>query len=286
LNRALVLTRKYYDGKVPVRSKLYNYDLEVIEKIRKVPLDIENRLNQFKFREALIQYMELARIGNKYLADTEPWKLIKKDPERVGTILNVACQIVAKLATFGAPFLPFSSIKIFDMLGTEAIGWEGAKEDVLLEEGHQLREPYLLFEKIEDSIVEFQVQKLENTRIDNMENTSSYPAIGPEITFDDFTRLDMRVGKVLKAERLEKSKKLLKLQVDIGVEERIVLSGIAEQFTPEEVIGKKVILLANLQPRKMMGITSQGMILMSEDKEGVLRFLTPDGEADNGATIS
>ena len=286
VNRALVLTRNYFDGKVPARSELYDYDLEVIGKIRQVPQDIENRLDHFKFREALIQYMELARIGNKYLADTEPWKMIKEDKNRVATILNVACQMVAKLGTFGAPFLPFSSARIFDMLATEAIGWEEAKKDILLYEGHQLNKPYLLFEKVEDSIVEFQVQKLENTRIDNMESTSSYPAVGPEISFEDFTKLDMRVGEILSAENVDKSKKLMKLQIDIGVEERTVLSGIAEQYKPEDVIGKKVIFLANLKPRKMMGIMSQGMVLMSEDKDGILRFLTPDGATDNGSTIS
>jgi methionyl-tRNA synthetase len=171
------------------------------------------------------------------------------------------------------------------MLNIDPVGWEEAKKEVILQEGHQLNNPYLLFEKIEDKVVEAQIQKLENTKTDNME-TLPYPPIGPEMVYDDFTKLDMRVGEILSAERIEKSRKLLKLQVDIGVEVRTVLSGIAEQFSPEEVIGKKVVLLANLQPRKMMGIESQGMILMSEDKEGVFRFLTPDGEADNGSTIS
>ncbi|MGD9329411.1 MAG: methionine--tRNA ligase subunit beta, partial [Cyclobacteriaceae bacterium] len=264
---------------------LYDLDHDVIKKIDKIPLKIEKSLDQFKFREALSQYMELARIGNKYLADTEPWKLIKDNEERVGTILNLSLQIVTKLATFGEPFLPFSSAKIFDMLNIDPVGWEEAKEEIILLEGHQLNKPYLLFDKIEDKAVEMQIQKLENTKTDNME-TSSYPPIRPEIVYDDFTKLDMRVGEVLAAEKIEKSNKLLKLKVDIGIEIRTVLSGIAEQFSPEEVIGMKVVLLANLQPRKMMGIESQGMILMSEDKEGVFRFLTPDGEAENGSTIS
>lgn len=285
VNRALVLTKKFFDGRVPKRSELIEYDLEVMEKIGQVPQDIENGLENFKFREALAQYIELARIGNKYLADTEPWKLIKENPERVGTILNIACQIVAKLATFGAPFLPFSSDKMFDMLGIRPIVWEKAKSDILLKEGHRIQDPTLLFDKIEDNVVDFQVQKLENTRINNQEQ-KSYPAVRQSIIYDDFAKLDMRVGKILKAEKIEKSKKLLKLTVDIGVEERTVLSGIAEQYEPDDVVGKKVILLANLQPRKMMGIESQGMILMSEDKDGVFRFLTPDGEADNGSTVS
>jgi methionyl-tRNA synthetase len=285
VNRALVLTQKYFEGKIPRRSHLYDLDYEVIKKIDKIPLRIEDSLDQFKFREALSQYIELARTGNKYLADTEPWKLIKDNEERVGTILNLSLQIVTKLAIFGEPFLPFSSAKMLDMLNIDPVGWEEAKEEVILPEGHQLNNPYLLFEKIEDKVVEMQIQKLENTKTDNME-ILPYPPIGPEMVYDDFTKLDMRVGEVLAAEKIEKSKKLLKLQVDIGVEVRTVLSGIAEQFSPEEVIGKKVILLANLQPRKMMGIESQGMILMSEDKEGVLRFLTPDGEAENGSTIS
>jgi len=286
VNRALVLTQKYFDGKVPDQSELFDYDLEVIEKISRIPMDIEKGLDNFKFREALTQYMELARTGNKYLADTEPWKLIKDNPQRVSTILNIALQIVAKLATFGTPFLPFTSIKILDMLGIEPVGWEEAKKDFILAEGHQTGKPYLLFEKIEDSVVELQVKKLENTRDNNMEETQSYPPVGSEIVYDDFAKLDIRVGEILSAEKIEKSKKLLKLQVDIGVEERTVLSGIADQYSPDDVVGKKVIFLANLQPRKMMGIESEGMILMSEDKDGVNRFLTPDGEADNGSTIS
>jgi methionyl-tRNA synthetase len=285
VNRALVLTQKYYEGKVPGRSDLFDFDLEVLDKIDQVPVKIEKALDQFKFREALSQYIELARTGNKYLADTEPWKLIKDNEKRVGTILNLSLQIVAKLATFGEPFLPFSSAKIFDMLNIDPVGWEDAKEEVILKEGHQLNKPYLLFEKIEDKVVGMQIQKLENTKTTNME-TAPYPPIGPEMVYDDFAKLDMRVGEILSAERIEKSKKLLKLQVDIGVEVRTVLSGIAEQLGPEDVVGKKVVLLANLQPRKIMGIESQGMILMSEDKEGVFRFLTPDGEADNGSTIS
>ncbi len=285
VNRALVLTQKYFEGEVPRRSDLDDFDLEVLKKIDKIPLKIEESLGQFKFREALSHYIELARTGNKYLADTEPWKLIKDNKERVGTILNLSLQIVTKMATFGEPFLPFSSAKIFDMLNIHPVGWEDAKREDILQQGHQLNKPYLLFEKIEDNMVEMQIQKLENTKTDNME-TLPYPAIGPEMVYDDFAKLDMRVGEILSAEKIEKSKKLLKLQVDIGVEVRTVLSGIAEQFNPEDVTGKKVVLLANLQPRKMMGIESQGMILMSEDREGVFRFLTPDGEADNGSTIS
>ncbi len=285
VNRALVLTQKYFEGKVPKRSDLFDYDLEVLKKIDKIPLNIEKSLDQFKFREALSHYIELARTGNKYLADTEPWKLIKDNEDRVGTILNLSLQIVTKLATFGEPFLPFSSVKIFDMLNIEPVGWENAKEEIIIKEGHQLNKPYLLFEKIEDKVVEMQIQKLENTKTTNME-TAPYPPIGPEMVYDDFAKLDMRIGEILSAEKIVKSKKLLKLKVDIGVEVRTVLSGIAEQFSPEDVVGKKVVLLANLQPRKMMGIESQGMILMSEDKEGVFRFLAPDGEADNGSTIS
>jgi methionyl-tRNA synthetase len=286
INRALVLTQKYFDGEVPEQSDLFDFDHEVIRKVNKIPELIEKGLDNFKFREALVQYMELARTGNKYLADTEPWKLIKENPKRVGTILNISCQIVAKLATFGAPFLPFSSAKIFDMLAIETIGWEDAKKDIIVPERHQIKKPYLLFEKIEDKVVEFQIQKLENTRKDNMQSQAAYPPIHPEIVYDDFVKLDMRVGEILAAEKIEKSKKLLKLQVDIGVEKRTVLSGIAEQYSPKDVIGKKVIFLANLKPRKMMGIESQGMILMSEDKDGIIRFLTPDGAADNGATVS
>lgn len=287
VNRALVLTHKYFQGKIPERGHLNDVDLEVIEKVRQIPVDLSFSLENFKFREAVNNYMELARTGNKYLADTEPWKVIKEDLDRVGTILNIALQIVAKLAVFGAPFLPFTARKINDILGIEPLSWESALEEAILPEGHQINQPSLLFEKIEDEVVEKQVQKLIATRHQNVkEKEMNFPKIKNVIAYDDFSNLDMRVGEIKSAEIIPKSKKLLKLTVDIGVESRTVLSGIALQYAPEAVVGKKVILLSNLQARNMMGIESQGMILMSEDREGKLRFLTPDGDTENGSIIS
>ncbi|MBS0000596.1 MAG: methionine--tRNA ligase [Cyclobacteriaceae bacterium] len=287
INRALVLTWKNFNGKVPPAGQLTDDDLAVIEKVKKIPFDLADSLEHFRFREALGNFMELARTGNKYLADTEPWKVIRDDPERVGTILNTALQIVAKLAAFGAPFLPFTSKKIYEILGIKELLWEDALEENILPAEHQINESFLLFEKIEDKVVDDQVNKLAATRNMNLqEKEKAIPGIKGEIAYDVFSQLDMRVGEIRSAETIQKSRKLLKLTVDIGVEIRTVLSGIAMQYSPEQVIGKKVILLSNLQPRNMMGIESQGMILMSEDREGNLRFLTPDGASENGSVIS
>ncbi len=287
INRALVLTQKYFDGKVPERGTLSDYDQEIIKQVNQLPDGIARGLETYKFREALNSFMELARTGNKYLADTEPWKLIKDNPERVKTILNLAIQIVSKLAVFGSPFLPFSSVKIFEMLNMEPLSWDEATGDLPVKEGHTINKPFLLFEKIEDSVVEYQVNKLKATRDANLkEKDREYPPVKAEINYDDFAGLDMRVGEIMGAEKVKKSKKLLKLTVDIGFERRTVMSGIAEQFSPDEITGKKVILLANLQPRKMMGIESQGMILMSEDKDGKLHFLIPEGDAESGSSVS
>ena len=287
VNRALVLTHKYFDGKVPQSGEPGKFDQEVMDKIRQIPVDLSASLENFKFREALTHYMELARTGNKYLADTEPWKVIKNDPERVGTILHIALQIVAKLAAFGAPFLPFTSGKIYEMLGIEQLSWELAMDQTVLPAGRKINQASLLFEKIEDEVVDSQINKLIATRNQNqMEKENNLPKIKNEINYDDFSKLDIRVGEIKSAEMIPKSNKLLKLVVDIGVETRTVLSGIAQQYAPEEVVGKKVILLSNLRPRNMMGIESQGMILMSEDRDGKILFLTPDGNAENGSVIS
>jgi methionyl-tRNA synthetase len=287
VNRALVLTHKYFDGKVPESRELDKFDREVMDKVRQIPIDLSASLENFKFREALTHYMELARTGNKYLADTEPWKVIKNDPERVETILHIALQIVAKLAAFGAPFLPFTSRKIYEMLGIEELSWESAMDQTVLPAGQKINQASLLFEKIEDEVVDNQISKLIATRNQNqMEKENNLPKIKSEISYDDFSKLDIRVGEIKSAEMIPKSNKLLKLTVDIGVETRTVLSGIAQQYAPEEVVGKKVILLSNLQSRNMMGIESQGMILMSEDRDGKILFLTPDGNAENGSVIS
>ncbi len=287
INRALVLTEKFFDSQIPPRGKIMNHDEAVVNKIQKLPEEISNSLDNFKFRDALSHYMELARTGNKFLADTEPWKLIKENKERVGTILNISLQIVVKLAAFGEPFIPFTSKKIYDILGIKRLSWKEAGHAVILQDNHRINKSVLLFEKIDDAVVENQINKLKASRNKNdMENNMNYPDIKNEITYEDFSKLDMRAGKIKSAEIIKNSKKLLKLKVDIGQETRTVLSGIAEQYKPADIIGKNVIILANLQPRKMMGIESQGMILMTEDLDGTLRFLTPDGSTGNGSVIS
>lgn len=287
VNRALVLTHKYYEGRVPAAGDLAPIDQETIDKVRQAPGKISKALENFKFREALVEFMDLARVGNKYLADTEPWKLIKENPDRVNTILNIALQIVANLSILGEPFLPKTSKKLATILGSATGSWTTAGQADLLRPGHQVNKVELLFEKIEDSVMEEQVLKLQNTKEQNepVPEVSVDPA-KPEITFDDFVKLDIRVGTVLEAEAMPKSKKLLKLKVDTGIDQRTILSGIAQHFSPAEIIGQQVSVLVNLAPRKMMGVESQGMILMAEDSNGDLRFILPSEQVNNGALVS
>jgi methionyl-tRNA synthetase len=240
----------------------------------------------YRFREATASLMDLARLGNKYLAETEPWKLAKTDLTRVGTILNISLQIAASLAIAVEPFLPFTSQKLSTMLGLGKLTWASAGADDLLKENHLLAAPTLLFEKIEDEVIEAQIKKLNDSK--KAMELANQPVIAAkaEITFDDFSKMDIRVGKVLTAERVEKSKKLLKLSVDTGIDTRTVMSGIAEHFSPEEVVGKQVTILVNLAPRKIMGVESQGMILMAEDKDGKLKMLQPNEVVSAGSTVS
>lgn len=282
VNRAVVLTHKYFDGKVPVRGKLNGLDKEVLEQLALFPEKISNSLDKYRFREALSLYMDVARLGNKYLADTEPWKIIKEDKERVGTILNVALQIAGNLAILGEPFLPHTSAKLFGMLGMEALKWEKAGSDDLMNEGTEIGKAELLFVKIEDKEVEEQINKLEATKLANVE---AAPQKG-EISYDDFAKLDIRIGKVVSAEKMKKSKKLLKLKVDTGIDTRTILSGIAQYFEPEQMVGKQVTVLINLAPRPMMGEVSEGMILMSEDADGSLQLISPNKEVKPGSVIS
>ena len=282
VNRAVVLTHKYFDGKVPVRGKLNGLDKEVLEQLALFPEKISNSLDKYRFREALSLYMDVARLGNKYLADTEPWKIIKEDKERVGTILNVALQIAGNLAILGEPFLPHTSAKLFGMLGMEALKWEKAGSDDLMNEGTEIGKAELLFVKIEDKEVEEQINKLEATKLANVE---AAPQKG-EISYDDFAKLDIRIGKVVSAEKMKKSKKLLKLKVDTGIDTRTILSGIAQYFEPEQMVGKQVTVLVNLAPRPMMGEVSEGMILMSEDADGSLQLISPNKEVKPGSVIS
>jgi len=286
VNRAVVLTHKFYDGKVPAFSDLYDIDNETLQLLKEFPEKIAASIERFRFREALSFVMDFARMGNKYLADTEPWKTIKEDQARTGTTLNIALNIAANLAIVAEPFLPFTSAKIFEMFGLKGLNWEDAGKPDLLREGDLILPATLLFEKIEDQTVEAQINKLlESKKRNELENAQVAP-MKEIISYDDFAKLDMRVVKVLSAEPMPKSKKLLRLTVDTGLGVRTVLSGVAEHFKPEELEGKQVTMLINLAPRKMMGIDSEGMILMAEDKDGSLRLLQPNKPVAVGSKIS
>lgn len=286
VNRAVVLTQKYFDSEIPARKELVDVDKKALADLKQYPTLIASSIEAFRFREATANLMDLARVGNKYLAETEPWKLAKTDLDRVGTILNLALQIAASLAIVSEPFLPFTSRKLKDMLGVGDWNWKEAGNPDLLNPGTKLREATLLFEKIEDAVIDSQIKKLMDTkRAVELAQQPAVPAKA-EISFDDFSKMDIRIGKILKAERVEKSKKLLKLQVDTGLDVRTVMSGIAEHFTPEEVIGKQVTILVNLAPRKIMGVESQGMILMASDKDGSLKLLSPSTETAPGSQVS
>ena len=285
VNRALVLTQKNFDSKVPARGELTDLDKKLMENVAAFPSRIANSIEQYRFREATALMIDLARTGNKYLAETEPWKVIKTDVARVGTILNLALQVAANLAIVVKPFLPFTAEKLSIILKLKDYNWGNAGSPDLLPTGHALGEAVLLFDKIEDDVIATQLQKLNDKRKSvELESQPVTPA-KPTITFDEFAQMDIRIGTVVKAERMEKSKKLLKLQVDTGLDTRTILSGIAEHYTPEEMVGKQVTLLVNLAPRKMMGIDSQGMILMAEDKHGKLRLVQPNVAVSNGSGV-
>jgi methionyl-tRNA synthetase len=286
INRAVVLTQKYYDGAVPERGELTDYDKEVLGVLENMPMVIATYIERYKFRDALSELMNLARLGNKYLADTEPWKLIKTDVERVKTIMNIALQISGSLAILMEPFLPASADKLRSMLQMEPATWANAGAADLLAVGHVIGKPELLFEKVEDAAVEAQVQKLLDTKKANeLANAVAEPA-KDNISFEDFTKMDIRVGTILEAEKVAKTKKLLKLKVDTGIDQRTIVSGIAEFFKPEDIIGQQVSILVNLAPRDIKGITSQGMILMAENADGSLAFVQPSKTIVNGGTIS
>lgn len=286
VNRAVVLTHKFFDGIVPEKSTLSSYDQEVLDALNAFPEKIAASIERYRFREALSFVMDFARLGNKYLADTEPWKTIKEDKERTGTILNIALNIASNLAIVAEPFLPFTSEKIFDMFNLKGLTWRNSGEFDLLKSGDQINPGSLLFEKIEDDVVDAQVNKLLEAKKKNEMDNATVSPMKDIISYDDFAKLDMRVVKVLTAEPMPKSKKLLKLTVDTGLGMKTVLSGVAEFFKPEDLIGKQVTMLINLAPRKMMGIDSEGMILMAEDKDGSLRLLEPGASTANGSTIS
>ena len=286
VNRAVVLTHKFYDGHVPAQGELSDYDKETIATLADFPKKIGDSIENYRFREGLANMMDLARLGNKYLAETEPWKVIKENPARVETIMNIALQIAANLAILSEPFLPFTAEKLRNQLGLNETTWAETGGADLLPIGTLIGESSLLFEKIEDDTIEKQVKKLQDSkRMNELENTK-VPALKETIQYDDFAKMDIRIGTILEAEKLPKSDKLLKFLVDDGFEKRTILSGIAKHFSPEEMIGKQVTFLANLAPRKMMGIESNGMILMAENRDGSLALLQPHKEVWNGGPVS
>lgn len=294
INRVVVLTQKYYEGIVPKPMEFSNIDKETLAELQKYPQIISNSLERYRFREASQELLNLARLGNKYLADEEPWKVIKEDEERVKAIMFVALQIATGLAILSEPFLPFTSAKLKNILNirssTAQNGWEQVKgNEILLTSGHTINKAELLFRKIEDDEIQKQLDKLEATKKTNaaMDATQEISPQKDTITFDDFTKLDMRVGTIVDAEKMPKTKKLMVLKVDTGLDTRTIVSGIAESFEADAIVGKKVTVLINLAPRKLRGVESEGMILMTEDAEGKLVFVNPDqDEVGNGSTIS
>ena len=285
VNRVTVLTHKYFDGKVPTCMELTDIDNAVIEELKAYPAKISASIENYRFREALTEVMNVARLGNKYLADTEPWKLIKTDEDRVRTILNIALQIAANLEILIEPFLPFTADKLQKMLNYGGHNWEDAGSVSLLKRGHQINEPILLFSKIEDAEVQAQIDKLNNSKAQNEAANATVAPAKENVTFEQFGAMDIRVATIIAAEKVEKTKKLLKLTLDTGLDQRTVVSGIAEHYKPEEIIGQQVSLLANLAPREIKGIVSQGMILMAEDAQGKLSFVSPTTASTNGGVV-
>lgn len=285
VNRALVLTDKYYGGVVPEQGELTDYDRQTISEFTGVKADVEKLLDEFRFRDAQKEAMNLARIGNKYLADSEPWKLQKTDPKRVETILNLSLQLVANLAIAFEPFLPFSSKKLRHMLNMEEFDWNDLGSTTLIAAGHKINKPELLFEKIDDAPIQAQVDKLLATKAANEAAVRKAEPQKADMPFENFEKMDLRVGTVKECVKVEKSDKLLRFVIDDGLETRTIVSGIAKFYKPEELVGKQVCFIANLPPRKLRGIESQGMILSAENPDGTLSLLTPDRKCADGACV-
>lgn len=293
INRVAVLTQKYYEGEVPAAGTLNATDSETLQQLSELTKKIEQSLERYRFREAQQELMNIARLGNKYLADEEPWKLIKTDAERVKTVMYVALQVATALAITSEPFLPFTSEKLKNILQLGTTAWEQVKQNptALLPTGHKIGVATLLFEKIEDAAIAKQLERLEKTKQANQQEAQAAAEVTvvPQkelISYDDFAKMDIRIGTILSAEKMPKADKLLILKVDTGIDQRTIVSGIAQSFNPEEIIGKRVTVLANLAPRKLRGVESQGMILMVENAEGKYRFIAPDGEEiANGAEV-
>ena len=287
VNRALVLTRKYYDGRVPACGELTDFDRDTLAELSQIKASLESSIENYRFREALKEAMNYARIGNKYLADSEPWKVVKTDPARVETILNIALQITADIAIAIEPFMPFTAAKIWRMLDLEKSDWERLGAMDLVPAGHTIAEPELLFEKIDDETIRKQIDKLEARKAEK-EAEKAAQNIEPQkdsVSFDEFGRMDIRISTIVAAEKVAKTKKLLKLTVDTGIDTREIVSGIAEYFTPEELVGRQVPVLVNLEPRDLKGITSRGMILMAEDADGRLHLLQPGEKVASGSIV-
>jgi len=294
INRVVVLTHKYYDGQVPTPGHLSDEDEDTLAMLKKYPQIISKSIERYRFREALMELMNLARLGNKYLADEEPWKVIKEDPERVQTIMFIALQIATGLSVLSEPFLPFTSKKLKSILNVTLSGVEGSitwndvsTKNTLLSANHQIGKAELLFAKIEDAEIQLQLDKLQASKKANEQANKVTEPQKDTIEFDDFTKLDLRVGTILEAVKVPKTKKLLQLKVDVGIDIRTIVSGIAESFSAEDIIGQKVTVLVNLAPRKLRGVESQGMILMAETPEGKLAFVEPEGnDIRNGIKVS
>ncbi|KAA6319407.1 methionine--tRNA ligase, partial [termite gut metagenome] len=285
VNRAMILTWKHFDGKVPATNDLTDYDKETLKAFANVKAEVERLLDTFRFRDAQKEAMNLARIGNKYLADTEPWKLASTDIERVKTILNISLQLAANLAIAFEPFLPFSSEKLRRMLNINGVNWEDFGKANLLPPEHQLNTPELLFEKIEDNVIEVQIQKLLDTKKVNEAAEYKAKPVRENVEFDDFMKLDIRVGTVLECRKVPKADKLLQLKIDDGLKTRTIVSGIAKYYNPEELTGKQVCFVANLTPRALKGIASEGMILSAEDYNGNLVVVMPEKKVKEGSEV-
>lgn len=286
VNRTMVLTQNYYKGKTPAMGTVVeDFDRESLAQIGEIVKKVQTSLDSFRFREAVKEMMTLARLGNKYLADTEPWKVIKTDEERVKTILFVSLQITANLSILMEPFLPFSALKLQAMLNLSGTNWDDLGRTDLLALGHQINEPELLFAKIEDKEIQYQLDKLQATKTANQSAAKTVEPAKENITFDDFNKMDIRIGTIKSAEKVAKTKKLLKLEVDTGIDKRTVVSGIAEFFKPEDIVGKQVNILVNLAPRNIKGIESQGMILMAQNANGELIFVEPSKKMKPGSIV-
>ena len=285
INRVTVLTQKYYNGIVPQPNEFEQVDKDLYHEMQQIPEKIGKNLDEFRFRDALTEMMNLARLGNKYLADEEPWKVIKDNPERVKTQMFCALQVAGALAYLCEPFLPFTSQKMKSGLNLGNKNWYEVLNTPPIPTGHQINEMPLLFSKIEDDVIEAQIKKLENTKINNQKTNPNANPMKEQISVEDFPKIDLRTATILEAEKVEKADKLLKLKVDTGVDVRTVVSGIAESFSPEEIIGKQVMILLNLAPRKIRGIESQGMLLLTTKPDGKLSFVTPDEKVENGIEI-